>query len=178
MIELLIADDHELVRKGIERILQDVNDIKVVASVKDGEEAVKKARELEPDVVLMDINMPGIGGIEATRKLIRHNPECKVLIVTAMKEEPFPSRLLKIGASGYITKDSGSEELTQAIRAVYTGMRYINAGIAQKLALQHLSNEPGESALDELSDRELEVRLLTVIVTVFLRNLKSATTLK
>lgn len=160
MIKLLIVDDHDLVRMGIERILQDVSDVKVVGMAKDGEEGVKKARETMPDVVLMDINMPGIGGIEATRKLLRHNPDVKVLIVTALKEEPFPSRLLKIGASGYITKDSGAEELTQAIRAVHTGMRYINPAIAQKLALQHLNNEQGESALDDLSDRELEVMLM------------------
>lgn len=160
MIKLLIADDHDLVRMGLERILQDVSDIKVIATAKDGEEAVKKAREFDPDVVLMDINMPGIGGIEATRKLLRHNPDTKVLVVTALKEEPFPSRLLKIGASGYITKDSGAEELTQAIRAVHTGMRYINPVIAQKLALQHLSNDQGESALDDLSDREMEVMLM------------------
>ncbi len=160
MIKLLIADDHDLVRTGIERILQDISDIKVISTAKDGEEAVKFSREHSPDVVLMDINMPGIGGIEATRKLLRHNPDTKVLIVTALKEEPFPSRLLKIGASGYITKDSGAEELTQAIRAVHTGMRYINPGIAQKLALQHLSNEQGESTLDDLSDRELEVMLM------------------
>lgn len=160
MIKLLIADDHDLVRIGLERILQDISDIKVIATAKDGEEAVKKVRELEPDVVLMDINMPGIGGIEATRKLLRHSPDTKVLVVTALKEEPFPSRLLKIGASGYITKDSGAEELTQAIRAVHTGMRYINPVIAQKLALQHLSNDQGESALDDLSDREMEVMLM------------------
>lgn len=160
MINLLIADDHDLVRMGLERILGDISDITVIGSAKDGEEAVKKAREQDPDVILMDLNMPGIGGIEATRKILRHNPDSKILIVTALKEEPFPSRLLKIGASGYITKDSGAEELTQAIRAVHTGMRYINPNIAQKLALQHLNNEQGESALDELSDRELEVMLM------------------
>jgi two-component system invasion response regulator UvrY len=160
MITLLIADDHDLVRMGLERILNDCSDIKVIDSAKDGEEAVKKAREHEPDVILMDLNMPGIGGIEATRKVLRHNPDAKILIVTALKEEPFPSRLLKIGASGYITKDSGADELTQAIRAIHTGMRYINPVIAQKLALQHLNNEQGESALDELSDRELEVMLM------------------
>lgn len=160
MIKLLIADDHELVRMGLSRILKDVPDVKVVGEAKDGEEAVKKCRELNPDVVLMDLNMPGIGGVEATRKLLRHNPDVKVLIVTALKEEPFPSRLLKIGAAGYITKDSGADELTQAIRAVHTGMHYINPKIAQKLALQHLNNEPGESALNDLSDRELEVMLM------------------
>ncbi len=160
MIKLLVVDDHELVREGIERLLASASDIEVIGGAADGEEAVKMVRKLNPDVVLMDINMPGVGGVEATRKLLRINPDIKVIIVTIFEEEPFPSRMLQIGASGYITKGSGVAELIQAIRAVSSGLRYINPKIAQRLALQHVTSEPGESPIDELSDRELEVLVM------------------
>ncbi len=160
MIKLLVVDDHELVRMGIERLLADASDIEVVGEAETGEQAIKLARDIDPDVVLMDINMPGIGGIEATSKLLQHNPDVKVLIVTVFEEEPFPSRLLQIGASGYLTKGANVDELLNAIRSVHSGLRYINPKIAQKLALQSLNTEPGETLIDDLSDRELEVMVM------------------
>lgn len=159
MIKVLVVDDHELVRTGITRLVSDVKGINVIGEAKSGEEAIQLARELIPDVVLMDVKMPGIGGLEATRKLKRIDPDIKVLIVTVHDEDPFPSRLLQAGASGYLTKGADAEEMVQAIRAVYTGQRYISPNIAQQLALKHLSNEE-QSPFDSLSDRELQVMLM------------------
>ena len=104
MIKVFIVDDHDLVRTGISRMLADIAGIKVVGEAASGEEALKLIRDLSPDVVLMDAKMPGIGGLEATRKLLRQNADVRVIAVTACGEEPFPSRFLQAGASGYLTK--------------------------------------------------------------------------
>lgn len=113
MIKVLLVDDHELVRMGIKRLLQDVHGLKVVGEAGTGEEAVLLAKDLVPDVVIMDVQMPGIGGLEATRKMIRHNPDIKILALTIYEDEPYPSRLLQAGASGYITKGCDPEEMQQ-----------------------------------------------------------------
>ena len=100
MIKVLLVDDHELVRIGIKRLLQDVSGVKVVGEAGTGEEAIRLAKEFIPDVVLMDVQMPGIGGLEATRKMIRHNPDIKILALTVCDDEPYPSRFLQAGAAG------------------------------------------------------------------------------
>lgn len=107
-------------------MLADMDGLKVVGQAESGEEALKKARELKPDVVLMDVKMPGIGGLEATRKLSRSNPDIKVIAVTVCEEDPFPTRLLQAGAAGYLTKGAALEEMVQAIRLVFAGQRYIS----------------------------------------------------
>ena len=159
MINVLIVDDHDLVRTGIRRILDDVSGIKVVGEAKTGEEAVKLGRKLKPQVVLMDVKMPGIGGYEATRKLLRIDPDMKVLIVTICDNDFYPSRLLQVGAAGYLTKGASMEEMIQAIRAVFSGQRYISPEIASKLAFKHVSDDE-ESPFDALSERELQVMLM------------------
>lgn len=161
MIKVLLVDDHDLVRAGIKHILSDVSGIKVIGEARSGEDAVRVARELEPEVVLMDIKMPGIGGLEATRKLIRANPDIKVLIVTVCDDDILPSRLLQAGAAGYLTKGADMDEMVRAIRAVHSGQRYISPQIAQQLAFKHLSDS-GESPFDALSERELQVMLMIV----------------
>src|SRR4029078_8140946 len=108
---------------GIKRLLQDGHGIKVVGETGTGERAVRLARELMPDVVVMDVHMPGIGGLEATRKMVRHNPDIKILALTIYEDEPYPSRLLQAGASGYITKGCDPAETTRAIGTIYTGQR-------------------------------------------------------
>ncbi len=155
----MLVDDHDLVRTGIRRILSDVSGIKVVAEANSGEEAVKLGRKLKPQVVLMDIKMPGIGGFEATRKLIRMDPDIKVLIVTICNNDLYPARLLQVGASGYLTKGATIEEMVQAIRAVYSGQRYISPEIASRLAFKHVSDTE-ESPFEALSERELQVMLM------------------
>lgn len=159
MITLLIVDDHELVRAGIKSLLSDVNGIKVIGEASDGDEAIKIAREKRPDVVLMDVRMPGIGGLEATSRLLRVNPDIKVIALTALGEEPFPSKLLQAGAAGYLTKGSSLEEMVQAIHSVYHGKRYISPEVAQQLALKSLSEEKA-SPFDALSDREMQVMMM------------------
>ncbi len=159
MIKVLLVDDHGLVRHGIKKLLEDEQGIKVVAEAESGEEALKVARQIKPHVVLMDVNMPGIGGLEATRKLARTIPGLKVLAVTAMSEDPFPSRLLQAGAAGFLTKGADAQEMVDAIKSVYSGQRYISPSIAQNMALKSL-NEQDESPFDVLSERELQVTIM------------------
>ncbi len=162
MIKVLVVDDHELVRMGITRMLADVSDIQVLGDVGSGEEALVAVRELRPDVVLMDLRMPGIGGLEATRKLVQHYPEIKVIAVTICHEDPFPTRLLQAGASGYLTKGSCIDEVIKAIRQVYAGQRFLSSEIAQQLALKPYGAESGRSPFDLLSEREMQVALMIV----------------
>lgn len=107
MIKVLVVDDHDLVRTGITRMLADIEGLQVVGQADCGEDCLKLARELKPDVVLMDVKMPGIGGLEATRKLLRSQPDIKVVVVTVCEEDPFPTRLMQAGAAGYMTKGAG-----------------------------------------------------------------------
>ncbi|MCY1278447.1 Response regulator GacA [compost metagenome] len=160
MIRVLVVDDHDLVRTGITRMLADVDGLQVVGQADSGEEALKKARELKPDVVLMDVKMPGIGGLEATRKLLRSHTDLKVVAVTACEEDPFPTRLLQAGAAGYLTKGAGLEEMIQAIRQVFAGQRFISPQIAQQLALKSFQPQANGSPFDLLSEREIQIALM------------------
>ncbi len=159
MIKILLVDDHELVRIGIKRLLQDVAGIKVIAEASTGEEAIRLAKEIQPDVVLMDVQMPGIGGLESARKMIRQNPEIKVLALTVHDDEPYPSRFLQAGAAGYITKGCDTNEMVRAIRTVHSGQRYLSSEIAQQLALKRFAKDE-DSPLDDLSERELQIMLM------------------
>ena len=159
MIKVLLVDDHELVRLGIKRLLQDVSGLKVIGEASSGEEAIRLARELLPEVVLMDVQMPGIGGLEATRKMLRHNPDVKILALTVCDDEPYPSRLLQAGAAGYITKGCDPDEMIRAIRTIHSGQRYISTEIAQQLALKRFTKDD-KSPLDILSERELQIMLM------------------
>lgn len=161
MIKVLVVDDHDLVRMGITRMLADVSGLKVVGEAASGEDALRMARELNPQVVLMDVKMPGIGGLEATRKLLRQDPDIRVVAVTVCDEEPFPSRLLKAGAAGYLTKGAALEEMIKAIRAVASGQRYISPEIAQQLALKNLEEEKA-SPFEVLSEREMQITMMIV----------------
>ncbi|MGG7599723.1 response regulator transcription factor GacA [Pseudomonas sp. WC1] len=160
MIRVLVVDDHDLVRTGITRMLADIDGLQVVGEADSGESALKLARELKPDVVLMDVKMPGIGGLEATRKLLRSHPDTKVVAVTVCEEDPFPPRLLQAGAAGYLTKGAGLDEMVQAIRLAFAGQRYISPQIAQQLALK--SFQPQGSPFDALSEREIQIALMIV----------------
>lgn len=160
MIRVLVVDDHDLVRTGISRMLADISGLQVIGQADSGEDAIRKARELKPDVVLMDVKMPGIGGLEATRKLLRSYPDLKVIAVTICEEDPFPTRLLQAGAAGYLTKGAGLEEMVQAIRMVFGGQRYISPQIAQQLALKSFQSQLSESPFDLLSEREIQIALM------------------
>ena len=161
MITVLVADDHAMVRTGIARMLDDADDISVIAEAANGEEAIQRCRELRPDIVLMDIRMPGMGGLEATRKLQQVAPDTRIIAVSACEQEPMPSRLLKAGAWAYLTKggdDSGQEVLT-AVRQVASGKRYLSPSIAQALALRGY-DEQSASPFDSLSEREIQISIM------------------
>ena len=160
MIRVLVVDDHDLVRTGISRMLADISGLQVIGQADSGEDAIRKARELKPDVVLMDVKMPGIGGLEATRKLLRSYPDLKVIAVTICEEDPFPTRLLQAGAAGYLTKGAALEQMVQAIRMVFGGQRYISPQIAQQLALKSFQPQLSESPFDLLSEREIQIALM------------------
>ena len=161
MINVMLVDDHELVRSGIRKLLEEVGGIKVVAEAESGEQAISQVRSKKPDVILMDVSMPGIGGLEATRKIIQSVPEAKVLAVTIHDDEPFPARLLEAGASGYITKGCDVREIISAINTVYRGGQYLTPDIAQKMALSFVNNRD-KSPLEELTQRETQVMLMIV----------------
>ncbi|MGD8483498.1 MAG: UvrY/SirA/GacA family response regulator transcription factor [Thioalkalispiraceae bacterium] len=159
MIKVLLVDDHDLVRTGIKRLLDDIDDIDVVGEATCGEDALKLAVQHSLDVILMDINMPGMGGLEATRKLQSSNPDMKIIIVTMHEDDLFAQRLLKAGATGYLTKGAGVDEIVHAIREVNMNRRYISPDIAQQLALAQFPDHEG-SPFDSLSERELQVMML------------------
>jgi two-component system invasion response regulator UvrY len=159
LIKVLLVDDHDLVRMGIKRLLADVKDIDVVGEASNGEDAIRLAKQLKPDVVLMDLKMPGVGGLEATKRIIRNDPEIKILAVTTMGEEPYPTMILQAGASGYLTKGAAVDEMVQAIHLVHSGKRYLSPEVAQALALKHLTDKGG-SPFDDLSEREMQVLLM------------------
>ena len=142
-------------------MLADVAGIKVVGEAASGEDALKLVRDLGPDVVLMDAKMPGIGGLEATRKLLRNNADVRVIAVTACGEEPFPSRFLQAGASGYLTKGAAMDEMVKAIRLVHSGRRYISPDVAQELALKPFRQDSA-SPFDQLSEREMQIAMMIV----------------
>lgn len=158
MISVVIVDDHALARLGMKRLLEgeDAKDIKVVGEAESGEAAITLVKETKPDIVLMDIKMPGMGGLDATRRLVRVNPKIKIIVVTVFGDAPFPVRLVRAGASGYITKDTCAEELVTAIRKVMGGQIYITPEIAQKMALRQVT-DASKSPFAKLSERELQV---------------------
>ncbi len=155
MIRILVVDDHRLVRKCICAKLESVPDFRVVGEADSGERARQLARELEFDVVLMDLNMPGIGGLEATRRVLSANPQCKVLGLSMYIEGPYPKRFLEIGGAGYVSKDSDTEELFLAIREVYRGSNYISRDVAQHVAISSLTRRG--AGVRNLTQREIEV---------------------
>ena len=159
MVRVLLVDDHDLVRMGIKSLLETASGIEVVGEASSGEDALKLVKELQPNVVLMDVKMPGIGGLEATKRIARQYPDTKVLVVTVYADEPYPSRVLQAGAMGYITKGTSIDEMVQAIKMVNLGKRYLSPEVAQQLALKHLSDD-GQSPFEQLSEREMQVLIM------------------
>lgn len=157
-ITVLIVDDHELVRMGISRMLCDDPNIDVIGEANCGETAVALARQLRPDVVLLDVNMPNIGGVEATRRIKQIDENIKVLTVSSLTAEPYPSMLLKAGVDGYITKGTPIGEMILAIKKVKMGGKYFSHEIADVLAQNVLGKK--DNPFDELSEREKQVAMM------------------
>lgn len=161
LTKILVVDDHDLVRMGIVRMLADVNGYQVIGDAKSGEEAVAKVRLALPDVVLMDVKMPGMGGLEATKKLLALNPLIKIIAVTACDDDLYPTRLMQAGAVGYVTKGAEFTEITDAINKVMRGDLYMSNSIAQQLALKNFGGPSSkDSPFEKLSQRELQTAML------------------
>ncbi|MDR5898575.1 UvrY/SirA/GacA family response regulator transcription factor [Halomonas vilamensis] len=160
MINVLIADDHHLVRTSIAHLLNQESDIHIVGEADDGESAVAQSRRLRPDIVLMDIRMPGIGGLEATRRLHRGMEDIRILILTAHMEDNVARKMLEAGATGFLSKGAEPTEMIDAIRQVFHGNRYISQEIAQRLALSNFTHKDNPFA--PLSHRELQIALMIV----------------
>ena len=159
-VSVVLVDDHAVVREGYRRLLERTEDISVIAEVATGEEAYRVVCEMQPDVTVMDINLPGIGGIEVVRRIILRAPEAKILMFSMHEDTVFSSRALQAGARGYVTKSAAPEVLVEAVRLVAAGKLYISHEMAQELAVQML---PGrDNPIDALSAREFEVFRLLV----------------
>jgi len=157
MIKVLLVDDHELVRTGIEALLNSQDDISVVGVTNCGEEALEILERISPDVILMDINMPGIGGVETCRRMLQRYPEIRIVALSVHNDGPIPSQLLKMGAVGFISKGSPVDEMVNAIHTVIDGKRYLCSEVASNLAFQGLPGEGDQSPFSKLSQREAEV---------------------
>lgn len=158
-IRILVVDDHALVREGIVALLRRHDDVEVVAEAQDGKEAVQKAAKLKPDIVLLDIAMPGLGGLEATMEIKRAGPEVRILILSQYDDREYVSRLLKAGVSGYILKHAVGTDLISAIRAVARGEFYLFPAITSSLVDEYLSRREvsDEDPYERLTDREKQV---------------------
>lgn len=152
---VMLVDDHAVVRMGFRLLLSGTPDIEVVEEAEAGEDALRRCGEALPDVVVMDLSMPGMGGLEAISRLIARHPGLRILVLSAHEDTIHPKRALKAGAAGYLTKRSAAEELIQAIRQVAAGKMYVEASLAQQMAVQQLSAD--QNPVDVLSAREFEV---------------------
>jgi two-component system response regulator NreC len=156
---ILLCDDHTLFREGIKAILKDQPSFQIIDEAEDGRDAVAKAQQLNPDVVLMDIAMPDLGGFEATGRILRDNPRTKVVILTMYEEEEVITRCLKAGVSGYVLKDAPRADLVHAIETVRSGGQYLSPRALKKVVKEHIKHNTRSPSNDyeRLSDREREV---------------------
>lgn len=154
-IAVMLVDDHAVVRMGFRLLLSGTPDIEVTAEAENGEDALRRCAEGLPDVVVMDLSMPGMGGLEAISRLVAKHAGLRILILSAHEDTIHPKRALKAGAAGYLTKRSAADELIQAIRQVAAGKMYMEASLAQQMAVQQLAAD--QNPVDVLSAREFEV---------------------
>ena len=165
MIDLILAEDHILVRKGLKMILEEAGDIEIIAEVSDGLEAVKKVEELSPDLIIIDISMPNLNGIQATRQIKRKNPNTRILILSRHKNDEYVLQSIRAGADGYLIKNSAPSELINAVYSIYNDKGYLSPSIS-KIIIDDYFNKPenfsGEDKQSLLSEREDEVLQLLV----------------
>ena len=157
-IRIFLVDDHALVRTGMRMILSGEADIDVVGEAESGEEALPQIRKLKPDVVLCDLHLPGISGLEVTERIVKGDHGTRVIVVSVLEDGPIPKRVIEAGAAGYVGKGGNAAELLRAVREVARGKRYLASNVAQNLALSGL--EGNGTPFDILSPRELEVVML------------------
>jgi two-component system response regulator NreC len=160
-IRILIADDHGVIRAGLRALLDGFPDITIIGEAADGGEALTKAVELKPDIVLMDLSMPHMGGIEATRQLVQHEPGIRILILTVHEDEDLLKEVIRAGAAGYIVKRSEQDDLLHAIRVVARGDLYVHPSMTRALFSEPSSNaSPKVYEVETLTSREIEVLVL------------------
>ena len=157
MIKVLLADDHSIMRAGLRRIIEESEDIEVVAEADEGRTAIRLAREKAPDVAVIDISMPGLDGLEVVSQLKNYLPDLPIIMLTMHEEEQYVVRAIEAGAMGYVTKRSAPEHIVKAIHQVMSGSRYLTAEASEALALRVAKGSGGKSSLDSLSNRELQV---------------------
>ena len=157
-IRVFLVDDHALVRAGMRMILSGETDIEVIGEAESGEEALPQIRKLKPDVVLCDLHLPGVSGLEVTRRIVKGGYGARVIVVSVLEDGPMPKRMIEAGAVGYVGKGGDASELLRAVRDVARGKRYLASNIAQNLALAGIGGDA--SPFDALSRRELEVAML------------------
>jgi DNA-binding NarL/FixJ family response regulator len=158
-IRILLADDHKITRQGLHSLLEENEDMEVLAEAENGRDAVELAHELSPDIIIMDVSMPDLNGVEATRQIIQDNPEIKVIALSMHSDTLFVSEMLKSGASGYLLKDCAFQELQQAIRTVMDGKAYLSPSISGVVVEDYLHrlSKADVSTSEVLTDREREV---------------------
>jgi DNA-binding NarL/FixJ family response regulator len=159
MIKVLIADDHKMFRQGLRMLFEMEPDIKIVGEARDGIEVQEMADSLEPDVILMDINMPGADGVEATRHILKKHPDFAVIVLTMFREDEHVFQAIRAGARGYVLKDADSNEVTRAIRAVAAGEAVLDTAMTGKVFQQFklMSEMTEKTNAEGLTDRELEI---------------------
>ncbi|MCI0411610.1 response regulator transcription factor, partial [bacterium] len=157
-IKVLIVDDHRVVRDGLSKILESCNDIHVIGEAANGLEAIRKYSELKPDVILLDISMPKLGGLEVSRRIKKENPSAKIVILSMHEEEEYSMKLVRLGVSGYLLKDSAAQEVIEAVRTAFAGRAYFSPQISKTLAESYREVAPIEDdPYERLNDREREV---------------------
>ena len=161
MIRTMVVDSHGLFRAGVIRLLRDVKIIDVVGEAETGEEAVELARQLNPHVVSLEIVMPGMGGLETARRILKAKSGTQVVMLTSAWDAPFPAQSLRAGACGFVTKRGAPEEVVAAIKRAYAGKRFVSADIAERLAFQSFDSGC-LSPFDQLSGREMQITLMVV----------------
>ena len=154
-IKVLLVDDHSVVRMGFKMLIEAESDMEVISEAESGEDGIKVFKELKPDLVVMDITMPGIGGLESIERILAYDKNAKIPVLSPHEDSVHPKRVLNAGALGYLTKRSAAEELIKAIRSVHSGKKFLEADIAQQMAITQLSGE--NNPVEVLSDREFEV---------------------
>lgn len=158
-LKILLADDHKIVRDGLKSLLKKEVSMEVIGEADNGRKTVQLARDLEPEIIIMDISMPDLNGIEATRQIVADSPDVKIIALSMHSDKRYVKGVLSAGASGYLLKDSAFEELVEAIRTVDTGRFYLSAGIAGVVVKDYVGSQANKDALtsDILSAREREV---------------------
>lgn len=162
MIKVVLVDDHELVRSGLQQLLETDGNIQVIGEAGCGVDGVQVVRNLKPDVVVLDVNLPDISGLEVTHRLVSQNQSVKIMVVSAVSHDLFPFKLLDAGALSYLTKNATREELIQALKITYAGKSFICQTVANRLIFSQMGHRSYKKHFSDLSDREMEVMLMVI----------------